>query len=127
MKIRTKLIIGFVTIALIHVFIGLEFMKLEESFSKTEEYHVKMSVPATNILFELKSEYIASEAYLLEYLQGVESAKAKFNEHQIKIVPLVDEYENLTYEKSSSGEFLANPMMQRQMLDFVKKYRIEIK
>jgi len=121
MKVKTRTAIGGALLFLIITVGGLSLLIFQQNILAAADYHDKMSVPATNLILRASEMFESTHSSAFEYVAGNEKAKQNYLKEKSALIALVDEYENLRFEKGSDGKELAPLMMQQTMQDFVSQ------
>ncbi len=121
MKVKTRIAIGMILLFLIIIVGGLLLLNFQQNISVAANYHDKMSIPATNLVSNASEMFESTHSSAFEYVAGNQKAKQNYFKEKSVLIAVVDEYENLIFEKGSDGKDLAPLMMQQSMQDFVRQ------
>jgi len=117
-KIKTQFIVGLTFIMLIFMFQSFYDNSIDLELTEVSEYHEKMGTAALTHLdkINIESEIIHRNIHGFEL--GHEHSKFQYFEHSNNLEQSLANYKELTFTKNSEGEYLANPMMRQQMLQY---------
>jgi len=121
MKVKTRIAIGMALLLSIIIVGGSSLLIFQQNISTAADYHDKMSVPATNLVLSASKMFESVHSSAFEYVGGNEKAKQNYFKEKSALIAVVDEYENLIFEKGSDGKVLAPLMMQQSMQDFISQ------
>src|SRR3972149_9387402 len=109
MKIRTRLLLGFSSIAVITILGGIFTYYTYLDVIEISQYHTYIGLPSTNTISEIRSKLLESETFALEYILGEDSAKKEYLQTKSEIFLLITTYESIFDVKSQNKNiFLAN-------------------
>ncbi|MFB5597926.1 MAG: ATP-binding protein [Nitrosopumilaceae archaeon] len=123
MKIKYKLLLVFFTLISLLIGFFVIHLDLQDQIEKTTDYHMKMGLPATNILYQIKSNYYAAEAFAFEFTNGLNEEEFEYQEHRSKVFTLINDYSKLTFVTHNDGNFLTPEHMREQMQIYTNSMR----
>src|SRR3990172_4327391 len=109
MKIKTRMFIGFSSIAVITILGGIFTYYTYLDVIEISQYHTYIGLPSTNTISEIKSKLLESETFALEYILGEDDAKKEYLQTKSEMFLLMTTYESIFDVKSQNKNiFLAN-------------------
>ncbi|MBM2820034.1 MAG: rane protein of unknown function [Nitrosarchaeum sp.] len=110
MKIKTRLFIGFSSIAIITLFMGIFTFYTYFDLVEISKYHSYIGLPATNTISEIRGKLFESESQALEYIISEDDAEKKeYLQTKSEMNLLITTYESIIDVKSQDeNTFLAN-------------------
>jgi len=109
MKIKTRMFIGFSSIAVITILGGIFTYYTYLDVVKISQYHTYIGLPATNTISEIRGKLFESETQALEYIIGEDNEKKEYLQTKSEMDLLITTYESIIDVKSQNkNTFLAN-------------------
>ena len=110
MRIKTRVFMGFSSIAIITLFMGIFTYYTYFDLVEISEYHSYVELPAINTISEIKGKLFESQSDALQYIiSGDDSEKNEYLQTKYEMNLLITTYESIINTKSHGEHtFLAN-------------------